>query len=247
MSSSGPGDSNDHHEGASSERWLVSYADFITLMFAFFAVLYATSQKDMDKAKELQESVKKYLIKAGAVGGSGPQIQTGEKGNAVIEPPIPTYKDTRPETTDVLDKTEEFIETQLTPEERKRYVQDISADEWGVRIKLPSSEMYSPKSEKFREDALAFIGKLSDLVAKTKRKILIEGHVAAGDKGSYRSTWDFSSARAVNLLRYIAAKEKFPSNQMVAAALGDSRPDFEGTAPGNARIELVLLNADMEF
>jgi len=247
MSSSGP-PREPHDEGPSSERWLVSYADFITLMFAFFAVLYATSEKDLEKAKELQDSVKKYLIKAGSFGESGQQIQQGQQNNAVIEPPIQTYKDGRPETVELLDKTEEFIETQLTPEERKKYVQDISADDWGVRITMPAAALYSQNSEKFRGEALPFIGKLSELIAKTKRKVLIEGHVMAGETGGFRSTWDFSSARAVNLLRFMQAKQKFPGNQLVAAALGDSRPDFEeANAEGNSRIEIVLLNHDMDF
>lgn len=246
MSSSGPQDP--HEESHSSERWLVSYADFITLMFAFFAVLYATSEKDLDKAKELQESVKRYLIKAGSFGESGQKIQAGEKNNTVIEPPIQTYKDGRPETVELLDKTEEFIETQLTPDERKKFVRDISADDWGVRITLPANVLYSAQSEKFRADALSFVGKLAELIAKTKRKVLIEGHVAPGETGAFRSTWDFSSARAVNLLRFMQAKQKFASNQMVAAAMGDSRPDFQGANSGeNARIEIVLLNHDMEF
>jgi chemotaxis protein MotB len=246
VSSSGPKDP--HEESPSSERWLVSYADFITLMFAFFAVLYATSEKDLEKANELQESVKRYLIKAGSFGESGQKIQAGEKNNTVIEPPIQTYKDGRPETVELLDKTEEFIETQLTPEERNKFVRDISVDDWGVRITLPAGALYSSQSEKFRADALPFIGKLAELIAKTKRKVLIEGHVAPGEAGTFRSTWDFSSARAVNLLRFMQAKQKFASNQMVAAAMGDSRPDFQGAAAGeNARIEIVLLNHDMEF
>jgi chemotaxis protein MotB len=246
--SSGPRRDPHQEEGPSQERWLVSYADFITLMFAFFAVLYATSEKNLDKAKELQDSVKKYLIKAGSFGDSGQQIQQGQKNNAIIEPPIQTYKDGRPETVELLDKAEEFIETQLTKEERKKFVRDIGADDWGVRIVMPSDVLYSKHSEKFRAEALPFITKLSDLIAKTKRKVLIEGHVSAGESGTFRSTWDFSSARAVNMLRFMQAKQKFPGNQLAAAAMGDSRPAYEAqNAEGNSRIELVLLNHDMDF
>ena len=246
--SSGPRDPQ-HDEGG-GERWLVSYADFITLMFAFFAVLYATSEKDLGKAKELEESVKKYLIKAGGgVGAGGPaQIQQGEKNNSVIEPPIQTFKDGRPENVAALDKAEEYIETELSPEDRKKFVQDVSVDEWGVRLVLPSTALYADGSEKFRSDALPFLDKLSGLLAKSKRKFMVEGHVSAGEQGPFRSTWDFSSARAVNLLRFVQAKQKFPLKQMVAAAMGDSRPNMEDArAAKNSRIEIVLLNEDMEF
>src|SRR6185436_8361092 len=89
---------------AGQDRWLVSYADFITLMFAFFAVLYATSVKDVEKTKEFQDSVKRYLIKAGAFGESGAQMNQGNKNNSPIDSPIQTYNPPHPETATVLDE-----------------------------------------------------------------------------------------------------------------------------------------------
>ncbi len=241
---------NENHEehDAGNERWLVSYADFITLMFAFFAILYATSEKDLSKTKEFQDSIKKYLIKAGSFGESGQKVQQGNKFNSPIDPPIETYKDGRPEAVHMLDQAEAFVETQLTDEERKNYIQDLAADDWGTRIVIPSRAIYSGNSEKFREEAMPFIKKLSELLVKTKRKILIEGHVNSGETGSYKSTWDFSSARAINMLRFIQKTQSLPSSQLTAAALGDSKPNFEGkNAEKNSRVEIVILNPDMEF
>ncbi|HMN67521.1 MAG TPA: flagellar motor protein MotB [Bdellovibrionales bacterium] len=236
----------DHEPG--QERWLVSYADFMTLMFAFFAVLYATSEKDMSKSKEFQESIKRYLIKAGAFGDSGQQIQQGDKNNSPIEPPIQTFKDSRPETVAALDQAEAFVLARLTPEERKKYVLDLSADEWGVRVILPSQALFSNGSDKFREDALPFIAKLGQLLVDSKRKVLIEGHVASGERGGTRSTWDFASARALNLLRYLEKSRGMPGAQLAAVSLADSRPAFQGAqAPLNSRLEVILLNSDMNF
>ena len=67
-----------------SDRWMVSYADFITLLFAFFVVLFATSQKDLSKGKEFEESIKKFLIKFGAFGESGQNVNQGVQENAPI-------------------------------------------------------------------------------------------------------------------------------------------------------------------
>lgn len=233
---------------ASNERWLVSYADFITLMFAFFAVLYATSQKDVDKAREFQESIKRYLIKAGAFGETGAQINQGDKHNSVIEQPIQTFRPEKPEAVAGLDEAEAFIESQLTKEEREKYIGDLVADEWGVRITLPSSVIFAAHSERFREDAVPFIGKLSALLEKSKRKILIEGHVAPDETGTFRSTWDFASARAVNMLRFIQKKQGLKPELLAAASLADSRPLFKKEkAAMNSRLEIVLLNQDMEL
>jgi chemotaxis protein MotB len=237
-------DDKDH----SSERWLVSYADFITLMFAFFAVLYATSQKDMEKSKELQESIKRYLIKAGAFGDSGPQISQGVKGNTPIEPPIQSFNPSKPESVRLLDEAETFVEENLSEADRKKYISDITSDDWGVRIVIPSAALFAPGSEKFRADAMPFLAKLGSLIQKTRRKVLIEGHVSENETGSFRSTWDFASARSVNMLRYIQKKEDLSTEMLASASLADSRPLFHDHRKSlNSRLEIVLLNQDFEF
>lgn len=240
-------DANEEH-GSSNERWLVSYADFITLMFAFFAVLYATSEKDLSKSQEFQESIKKYLIKAGSFGESGQQINRGEKNNTAIEPPIQSFRDSKPEAVQMLDAVETFIEAGLTKEERQRYVQDVVADDWGVRVTLKSEAVFGARSEKFREDAMPFLKKLAEMLAKTKRKLLVQGHVAKGEKGTYNSTWEFASARAINMTRFVQKTQNMESDQFAVASLADGKPDFDGAnAAKNSRLEIVVLNPDMEF
>lgn len=236
-------------EPESSERWLVSYADFITLMFAFFAVLYATSEKDTAKAREFQESVKKYLIKASPMGGVGPQINTADKHNSPIEPPIQTYNNNKPDTIKVLDETEKYVESQFSEEERKKYFADISADDWGVRLVIPAHLLFSEGGEKFNSTAMPFMEKLSDLLAKSKHKVLVQGHVLPGETGTYKSTWEFASARATNFLRYVQSRGKLKSDALVMASLADSKPLFpdQPARPANSRLEIIILNDDMTF
>ncbi len=230
------------------DRWLVSYADFMTLMFAFFVVLYATSERDLEKTKEFQESMKKFLVKAGAFGESGAQVNQGEKNTQLIEPPIQTFRPSKPETAKTLDQTETFVEATFTPDERKKYILDISADEWGVRISMPASALYGVGSEKFKPEAIVFLSKLSAIIPKTKRRVLIEGHSALGESGGLTSPWDFSSARAVNMLRFVMKRQSLTPNTLAAVSFGDSRPVYEGVqAPMNSRVEIVLLNGDLEF
>jgi chemotaxis protein MotB len=241
-----PVDSADRE--TSTDRWLVSYADFITLMFAFFAVLYATSVKDVEKTKDFQESIKKYLIKAGAFGESGAQMNQGTKNNSPIQEPIETFNPARLETSKLLDEAEAFIETNLKKEDRQKFIVDITSDDWGVRIVIPNSALFAAGSDKFKADAVPFIGKLGELLAKTKRKILIEGHVSPKEVGSFKSTWDFASARSVNLVRFIQQKQNMAPSQLASATLADSRPlDASGSPALNSRIEVVLLNPDFEF
>ena len=80
---------NAEHEN--HERWLVSYADFITLLFAFFVVMFASSQTDKAKAQAVSESVKDALEKGGVpamvrevLGGT---VDDVGKGNAMMKGP----------------------------------------------------------------------------------------------------------------------------------------------------------------
>ena len=107
---------NDSHE-----RWLVSYADFITLLFAFFVVLYATSEQDDNKSKKFEESVKKYLLKIGsALGGQGSIINTGSKNRDPIAEPIETFKKRPP--SKLQKKIETHLEENLTEKEWENIV-----------------------------------------------------------------------------------------------------------------------------
>ena len=243
---------SDHDEDAEPghERWLVSYADFITLMFAFFAVLYATSQHDVEKAKDFQESIKKFLMKgAGGVAAGGPaQIEQTQKGDSAIEQALPTYKQTKTEAATKLDEAEEFLEAKLTAEERARYVIALDADDWGVRLTLKNEAVFAEGSDRFRPEALPFLNKVGEWLKASSRKVFIEGHVGAGETGSFRNAWDFASARAVNLLRYLEKKHGLEARRLAAASLADSRPLFgNGHAVQNSRLEVVLLNGDLDL
>lgn len=240
---------SDHEDEGGHERWLVSYADFMTLLFAFFTVLYATSEKNAEKTQTFQESVKKYLIKAGGAAGPGvAQINEGERNNTVIEPPIKTFRDReRAEAATPLENAETFVEG-LNAEDRRRYVADLTSDEWGVRMTLPAAPLFSGASDKFRPEAMAFLSQLGELVVKSKRRLLIEGHAAPGERGGTRSPWDFAAARAVNVLRFLARSADIKPEHLAATSFGDARPVFkEGDPKRNARVELVILNADAPF
>lgn len=85
-----------HEEGENQERWLVSYADLITLLFAFFVVLYATSEANVEKQKQFEQSIQKYLkgLPAGLINSLG-NTKSGDdknlsraknRGNQVFNP-----------------------------------------------------------------------------------------------------------------------------------------------------------------
>lgn len=242
-------ESEEHSRGA-QDRWLVSYADFITLLFAFFTILYATSDRDLEKTKEFQDSVKKYLVKAGAFGGTGEKINQGEKFNTVIEPPIETYDQAKPETENVKGELENQLESALSAEDLRKVVLDISSDDLGVRIVLAGQQLFANGSTQFRPAILDVLQKMGAIVAKLNKKILIEGH-SQEKAAPYNNEWEFAAARAITLVRYLAKVHKVDNNRLMALSYGSQRPYDDSKSKNadqlNERVEVVILNGDISL
>ncbi len=243
-------DESDEQSRGAQDRWLVSYADFITLLFAFFTILYATSERDLDKTREFQDSVKKYLVKAGAFGGSGEKLNQGEKFNTVIEPPIETYDKAKPDTENVKGELENQLETALSPEQLRKVVLDISSDDLGVRVVLSGTQLFATGSTQFRPAILEILQKVGTIVAKLNKKILVEGH-SQEKAAPYNNDWEFAAARAITLVRYLSKVHKIDGNRLMALSYGSQRPYGDSKSKNeeqlNERVEVVILNGDIDL
>lgn len=229
------------------ERWLVSYADFITLMFAFFTILYATSEKDMEKTKEFQDSIKRYLIRAGSFGGTGEKLEQGEKYNRVIEPPIETFKAGNATDEKTVEQLELNLEGSFTTQERAQYIIDINLDALGIRLALKGHELYPEGGLQIKESATVFLNKLAEVIKPLGRRIAIEGHVL-DKKYKGLDPVDAGALRASAIAKYYTSKKTFKANEMVVISQG-AQQKLEGNLDpsGNERIEILLLNDASEL
>ena len=213
-----------HDSSESSERWLVSYADFMTLLFAFFAVLYATSEVNLEKTKELEQSMRKYLIKVGAFGDSGERLDSGQKENTAIENPIQTYQkdnvkdDAKPDLKTVLLK--EFNEEELS----KKLV-DMADEIGGYRLVIDSATLFADQSDKFNPKSLAFIDGIAKVIKKSESFVRIEHSYRTDKLSSQRfvSAWDLTSARSMAMARYMNSIHKIPERKIIGLAFGPQK------------------------
>lgn len=234
--------------GPGRERWMVSFADFMTLMFALFVVLYATSNRDMEKTKNFQESIKRFLIKAGAFGGSGDKINQGEKNTSPIEPPIQTFNQATPLSQETFDEAEKFAEEQLTETDRTKYILDMHLDELGVRITLSGAALFAADTVKFQNQAVPFLDRFGRLLKQVGRRVMVEGHYDRIDYSSalYPSSWEFAGARATTLVRFLIKRHKMAADLFMPISYGASRPLTEGKKENN-RLEVVILTEELPF
>jgi chemotaxis protein MotB len=238
------GSGGDHDQEISHERWLVSYADFITLMFAFFTVLYATSERNVEKTRDFQESIKRFLIKTGGFGGAAPQINQADRHNEVIETPLPTYKSSRPQDAQVMEVTEKQVEAALTKEDRQKYLMDLFSDDLGVRIVVKGAPLFGAQGAQFKKEALPFLERLGKMFKKIDRRLLIEGHVDEKFNDQKLSEFDLGQQRSLQLARYLVKVHGFSVKKIATASFGSNRPLSSHKDNLNDRVEFVILYED---
>lgn len=241
-----------HEEHENHERWLVSYADFITLLFAFFAVLYATSQADLKKQEEFQESIKQSFAggKFGfSMGGQFDELND-PRNNSFIKPPIETWPSMKAGPAEVQDYVERRLDNDLSEDERKEAVSGVKHDALGVRIQLAANRIFPSGSAELRMGSLQSLDKIAEMLRGSGRKLIIEGHTDDEPikTDRYPSNWELSAARATKIVRYLILKHKIPASRLTAVAYADQKPVVPNTSEENRarnrRIEIMIVTGN---
>lgn len=252
--------SNVEHEHENSERWLVSYADFITLLFAFFVVMYATSTQNSEKEKKFESSIRESmrLPQSGGEGGAGGG--SGASAAAAAASELGAASDTMMQTqgrlagnADVQEKIEKSVQEKLGPE-NGQVVTSLRHDLFGVRMSLAASTVFPTGSAKMKREALPTLDKIAAILKQQPYKMLIEGHtddqpIAEGSE--FASNWELASARATQVVRYLVKVHGIPADKLAAVSYADQRPltpnvDEESRAK-NRRIEILFITGDSPY
>ena len=235
---------HDDEHGTGHERWLVSYADFMTLMFAFFAVLYATSSSNVEKLEKFQESIKKFVMKVSVVGGPGGGEQSPAQGadpvgDAAVVQPIKTDSMKNARTAEVEDQAAKIIEEKFTAEERKKYFLSMDADSTGVRLVLNADKVFTANKATVEKEAEATMKKVVDLAAQLQKRMLVEGH---------SRSWELGALRSSSLVRWmLSQKDDLKQDQFVSLSFGPQRPYSSRQGQNIERLEIVFLTEDIDL
>jgi len=212
----------------STDRWVVSYADFITLLFAFFTTMYAISHVDLGKLEKFAGSMRTAFKSAGS--GSGSAIIDGIK-------PI-NYADIALER-EIITAFERF--------ERIDGV-NITRDDRGVIISFGDSVLFDTASADIRDEAKPYLSVVASLIRRTQNPIVIEGHTdnVPIKNGRYPSNWELSTARATSVLVYFLKEHGIDPERFSASGYGQYRPVATNTTPEgrakNRRVDIVFVS-----
>lgn len=251
-----------HAEHVNHERWLVSYADFITLLFAFFVVMFAASNSDQKKAGQIATAVQVAFKEMAVFTPTGKVVPLYDNGNLPSDTKrvigndhsafdasqfVTSGKPTQP-TSKALADIRSQLEVKLKEELAKRSVR-ISEDSRGLTVSLAEQGFFGPGSAVMPPAALAAVDRIAATLRPMGYSIRVEGHTdnTPIHTAQFPSNWELSTARATFLLQYLISTGNIPPDQLSAVGYGEYRPVASNdTAEGraaNRRVDLVVLGA----
>jgi chemotaxis protein MotB len=249
-----------HEEHENHERWLISYADFITLLFAFFVVMYSVSSVNEGKYRVLSDT----LVSAFDRTREGLPI----KLNNPLRPPIidrdiistrvndvdTEEKFAQPDTNVEASKedkenfqkiTQELVSS-LKPLIDQQQIEVVNNELW-VEIKINSNILFPSGIARVSSEAVPVLGKIAATLQGIENKIQVEGFTdnVPIDTDEFTSNWELSSARAASVV-HLFTRNQIKPQRLSAVGYGEYRPiagndTAEGRAK-NRRINVIVLS-----
>jgi chemotaxis protein MotB len=234
-------------EPENHERWLVSYADFITLLFAFFVVMYALSSINEGKYRVLSSS----LINAFGRAPVAPVIQGDTPPQGTVLPvPLPQHRPTSSEATrqerEQMTNVARDILQVLSPLVKQGKVK-ITQTARGVSIDINASVLFAPGDASLSEESSQALKAVAAVLKNGTHAIQVEGHTDSLPirNSSFPSNWELSAVRASSVVR-LMADSGISEMRLSAVGFGPTRPvGSNETAEGrlrNRRVAIAIMS-----
>jgi chemotaxis protein MotB len=243
-----------YHNRVSHERWLVSYADFITLMFAFFVVMFASAHIDNEKTAQLTEAIQSAFQELGVNSpAKAPAVPARPtRGQSARVDALARTSPSRPGLSDVNRKPEDFaaiqkeLEKLLSPEIKRREVAlRLEAD--GLIISLREIGFFDSGSAQVKPQAVGTVHRVATFLQSRNCSLRIEGHTdnVPIHTAAFASNWELSTARATALVKLLIEGEGFAPERLSAAGFGEFHPVAENSSAlgqqMNRRVDIVVV------
>jgi len=235
------------------DRWLVSYADFITLLFAFFVVLFATAKADQVKQMQVSQAIDSAFKSLGIFPDAARKPARNVNADAGTEKPAIPMNIVMGE--DVLSpaRVKDDLEAlhrdlaQRLSNQVAQHTVSIQMGREGLVISLREAGFFDSGSATPRPEALTTLHQIAASLARTPYDMRVEGHTdnIPIHSDSFDSNWELSSARATRVARLLLNLRAMPPDRVSAAGYAEFHPlASNATAEGravNRRVDLVIL------
>jgi len=221
---------------------MTTYGDLITQVLIFFVLLFSFSNVDTNKFNAVMLSLQGSLgiMNGGMDLNEGSFIEGGEVGDFLIS------AEEQQEFEALQDEIEEIVAS-----DNLKGVQ-VNLDERGLVIRLIEGVLFDSGKANIKDEAKVILDKLAPVLKETHRQIRIEGHTdnLPIHTPEFPSNWELSTARAVNVIKYLIEKHNFSPYILSAAGYGEYRPiapnDSDKNRALNRRVDIVILKSTSE-
>lgn len=220
--------SKDHDDNV--DRWMVSYADFVTLLFCFFTAMYAISSVDTNKLGKFVESMRTAFNTSNESGGKGVSLIEG------VQVFIPADVQVESDVKEVLGKL--LSENGI----------NVTRDKRGVVISVKDKSFFGSGSVVFKDDAEAVLDKIASALKKFPNMIRIEGHTdnVPINNEKFPSNWELSATRAIKVAKYLIKIHNIQPGKISTAGYAEYRPVASNDTPEgrtrNRRVDIVIMS-----
>jgi chemotaxis protein MotB len=224
------------HEGGSEERWLLTYADLITLLLAFFIIMYSTSKADLEKFGQLAKSFQATFGFVGFEGGDG--VLNSSSG-------LFDFGALGPEQRQFMMMSEK-LQSFATSQGLQGKIA-VNRRDQGIAVTLSNALLFPSGGVQLSEDAKVALAKIAELIRPLPNELRIEAHTddVPTDSATYPTNWDLSAARAVAVARYLIEAEGIEAGNLSVLGYGEHRPlypnDTREHRALNRRADILIL------
>jgi len=241
------------------ERWLVSYADFITLLFAFFVVLYSTSQIDKKKLVQVSAAIHGAFQELGVFSGSTEgsetrveaappgKFQTNSLDSGVVTHDFHNTGSGLGNSGVDINQLRRDLEAALGDEIRKHEIEMRVTPE-GLVVSLREIGFFDSGNAELLEDGQATLARIAGILVDKGFQIRVEGHTdnVPIHNPRFKSNWELSTARATEVVALLVERYGFDPTAVSAAGYSQYRPiaanDTEEGRKVNRRVDVVVVS-----
>jgi chemotaxis protein MotB len=238
-------------EHENHERWLVSYADFITLLFAFFVVMYAISSVNEGKYRVLSDSISSAFKNIpGSTAGAMVEVNPSAPTPVTIpfkKPQVTNLKQDvqREQNREMLRKKAKEITDALAPLVQQGHVR-VTEGALGITVEINASVLFDSGEARLQVPAIRALTAVGQILATTDFPITVEGHTdnAPINTPLFPSNWELSGARAASVVR-LFIDTGVDARRLTATGYAEQRPMTDNaTVEGRQRNRRVAINME---
>lgn len=236
------------------DRWLISYADFITLLFAFFVVMYATSTINLNKYRALSSAVvTAFQGPSGQTTADAAAAQATAQSPSTVLKPLPLsylYQEKKLRDREKVNAIGQLLANTLAPWIEQKTV-TVSKGNRGVYIDLQADFLFKGSSYAFTSQAETVLSVIASKLNTEYRTLQIEAHtdhdMLKGQAEAKAKRWEMTAIQAARVTSQLM-QYGLPAKQMSAIGLSDTQPVSisENTLAQafNRRVRILILTAE---